>query len=113
MILSKKRRRLWNNCIRRLKENFPVGVPVTVRTVPMKGFNGDCSGIVKLGRLVSIEIRINSLEPWQVRMDSLIHEWAHAMEWPSSWWDDSVRRIHNETWGVWYAKIYQYLFDRC
>lgn len=113
MKLSRRKNRLWRYYIRQLKEFFPVGVPVKVETRPMKGCCGSCDSIVKLGRLVSIIILIDNNKPWVIRVETLIHEWAHAMEWPSAGWDNTLKRVHNETWGVWYSKIYQHLNDRC
>lgn len=113
MKLNKKQLSVWCYCIRQLRKHFNPGVPVIVRSLPLGDFCGDCSGEIKLRRLERIKIRINSDVSWQVRAETLIHEWAHAMEWPSSWRDNSLRRVHNETWGVWYAKIYQHIYDKC
>lgn len=113
MELNKLQRRIWLFNIKQLKKHFNPGVPTRVQTRHLQGFCGECDGVVKLGRLIGISIRINSNLTWHSRVETLIHEWAHAMEWESSWRDDSFSRIHGETWGVWYAKIYQHLFDRC
>lgn len=68
---------------------------------------------MKLGRLVKVVIRINSSRPWKVKCDSIMHEWAHAMEWEANWADDGPKEEHGETWGVWYSKIYRHLIDVC
>ena len=68
---------------------------------------------MKLGRLVKITIRINSKARWSIKVDSLMHEWAHAMEWEANWAVNSPKKEHGETWGVWYAKIYRHLVDKC
>jgi len=102
--------------IRQLKKHFQPGVPVEVRTVPasrLKGLDADCDAVMKLGRMTKIVIRINSKCPWKLKYDSLMHEWAHAMEWSACWTDDSPKKEHGETWGVWYAKIYQHIVDHC
>jgi hypothetical protein len=116
MKLNKRQRRLWDYRIRQLKRHFNPGVPVQVKTVPtstLKGYDGDSDGIIKLGRLVKIIIRINADCSWKEKSDALMHEWAHAMEWDANWTDDSPKKEHGETWGVWYAKIYSYLIDTC
>jgi hypothetical protein len=110
MNLSKRRRRLWNFYVSTLKEKMPPGVPVTVRTQKMK-VSGDSLGVMKLGRMVGIVIRINDGSCWQCRIDTLMHEWAHSMEWSAHWADGSPKEDHGETWGVWYAKIYKLLVD--
>jgi hypothetical protein len=113
MKLSKRRHKLWRYKINQLRKHFNPGVPVEVRTRPMN-CEADCDGVIKLGRLVKVVIRINSKSTWMERSDSLVHEWAHAMEWEANWSDESPKLDHGETWGVWYAaKIYQHLFDHC
>jgi hypothetical protein len=99
--------------IHQMKKNFSPGIPVEVRTKPMKGIAADCEGIMKLGRMVKIVITINSRKVWEVKCDCLIHEWAHAMEWEANWTDDSPKREHGATWGVWYSKIYEHIYDKC
>ena len=113
MKLTKRQLSVWLYFIRQLRGNFDPGVPIVIRSLLLADFCGDCSAEIKLDRLIRIKIRINSDNPWQVKAETLIHEWAHAMEWPSSWQNHTLKRVHNETWGVWYAKIYQHLFDRC
>jgi hypothetical protein len=99
--------------IRQLKRNFNPGVPVTVRTCRMKENSGDSVGVMRLGRMVGILIRVGDVKCWACRRDTLLHEWAHAMEWSAHWTDDSPKKAHGETWGVWYAKIYGFLVGEC
>ena len=113
MKLSKLHHRVWRYKIRQLRKHFSPGVPVEVKSVPLKGPQADCFGVIKLGRLVKIIIRINVNNVWASKVDSLMHEWAHAMEWEANWTVDGPKKDHGETWGVWYAKIYQHLVDKC
>lgn len=113
MNLGSRQRRVWRYMINQLKANFNPGVPVEIRTVDLKGFSGDCLGIMKLGRMTKIVIRVGRKGPFRGKVDTLIHEWAHAMEWEANWTDDSPKREHGETWGVWYSKIYTHLIDDC
>lgn len=110
MKLSKRRHRLWRYWIRALRKHLNPGVPVEVRTIKMAG-HGDSDGVVKLGRLVKIVISVSNTSTWQERKDTLIHEWAHSMEWSAHWFDDSPKKEHGETWGVWYAKAYELITD--
>lgn len=112
MRLSKRRNRLWRYMIRQLNLKFNPGVPVHVRTCRMKD-DGDSDGIIKLGRLVGVLIRVKDNRCWQCRRDTLLHEWAHSMEWSAHWKEDSPKKAHGETWGVWYAKIYSHLVEEC
>jgi hypothetical protein len=111
MKLRKWQRREWNSAIRRLRERFNPGVPIEIKTVDMKHSIGDSDGIVVLGRLTKIVIRISRNFCWDLKYEKLIHEWAHAMEWAIDWRDGGAREVHGETWGVWYAKIYRLLYD--
>ena len=116
MKLSSRQRKLWQYMICQLKKQFPPGVPVEVKTVPdsrLTGLDADCDAVIKLGRMTKIVIRINSKSSWKLKYDALLHEWAHAMEWSAHWMDDSPKKDHGETWGVWYAKIYQHVVDHC
>jgi hypothetical protein len=113
MKLSKFHHRVWRYKIRQLRKHFPSVVPIEIKSVPLKGVQADCAGVVKLGRLVKIIIRIDSKARWAAKVDSLMHEWAHAMEWEAYSLEDSPKKDHGETWGVWYAKIYQHLVDKC
>lgn len=113
MKLSPRRRRVWRYLLFQLKKHYNPGVPVEVRTVKLKGIEGDCQGVMHLGRMVKIVIRINNRSPWKVRYDTLMHEWAHAMEWEANWADDSPKKDHGPTWGVWYASIYTHLVETC
>lgn len=111
MKLSKRQRKLWQYSIHQLKKNFSPGVPVTVKTVPLKGISADSQGVMHLGRMTGIIIRIDPKQDWQLKFDALMHEWAHAMEWSATWAEDSPKKDHGETWGVWYSKIYRHLID--
>lgn len=111
--LTRLQRRRWHYALRQLRKHFNSGVPVRVVSRPASAYGGDCDGVIKLGRLIGIKIRINSEKDWCVRYETLIHEWAHAMEWEANWKDGSAKRTHGPTWGVWYAAIYEHLFDKC
>jgi len=111
MKLSKRQRRLWQYSINQLKKNFSPGVPVVVKTAKLKGISAECEAILHLGRMTKILIRIDPRQNWKLKFDALMHEWAHAMEWSATWLDDSPKKDHGETWGVWYSKIYRHLID--
>jgi hypothetical protein len=111
MKLSKRQRRLWQYSINQLKKHFSPGVPIIVKTKPLKGVSAECGPVIKLGRLTQIEIFIGSNQVWRLKFDALMHEWAHAMEWDANWEEGSPKKDHGETWGVWYSKIYRHLID--
>ena len=111
--LTKRELGVWLRSIRQLRKHFDPGVPVRVASSPMAlSLYGDCSRIIKLGRLIEIKIRINSNVNFASRYDTLIHEWAHAMEWEANWQEGSAKRTHGPTWGVWYAAVYEHLYEK-
>jgi hypothetical protein len=113
MKLTKQQLRAWHYIIRNLKDKFSPGVPVKVTTKPLIGYRGSCAAKIKLGRLISLDIIIDSNMPFYSKKESLYHEWAHAMDWDANWTENSPKKDHGETWGVWYAKIYKYIVDDC
>ena len=74
MRLSKRQRRLWQYMIRQLRTHFDPGVPVEVRTVDHLKIDGESEGVIKLGRMVKIVIRISRKAPWKLKADALLHE---------------------------------------
>ena len=111
MKLSKRQQRLWRYLINQLKKNFSPGVPVRVKTSRLKGISAECEAVLYLGRMTEIIISIDPRQNWKLKFDALMHEWAHAMEWSATWYEDSPKKDHGETWGVWYSKIYKHLID--
>ena len=111
--LTKLQRGQWTYSICQLRKHFNPGVRVRVASYPLSGICGDCNGIIKLRRLVEVKIRINSNRAFNERYDTLMHEWAHAMEWEANWEDGSAKRTHGPGWGVWYAAIYEHLYEKC
>ena len=101
----------WKKAIGCLRGRFDPGVPIDVRTVKLAGDIGYSLPVVKLGRLVGIKIRIAASACYDLRFEKLVHEWAHAMECEVNFREDGPRDVHGETWGVWYAKIYRFLYD--
>ena len=114
MKLNARQRRAWAYTIRKLKDRFPPGVPVEVRTINMRAA-GDTDGVIVQGRITKVVLRISRSRTFDCKADSLVHEWAHAMEWSGHWYeyDGNPRKDHGPTWGVWYAQIYTFLYDEC
>lgn len=89
-----------------LKKKCPTAFPVSVRRLPLKNLDGDCSLIKK-----KFFIRINSDLPEISAIDTLLHEWAHARAWNHL--HDSLdhqqfyERIHDASWGVAYSEVYR------
>jgi len=85
----------WRKLLRSLRKNFPVDGWVNVRRVRMAR---DC-GVTRLNG-VDYCIRINSRQPYQGQVDTLLHEWAHVV---------AIDRAfqHDRMWGELYSEIYE------
>lgn len=79
-----------------LREAFPLSGPVLVRQHPMGEEHGLCwrtdSGVYK--------IRLRAADPLHIQIDTLLHEWAHAVAFEGDGrWD------HTPYWGQAYARL--------
>ena len=102
--LSKKQRQRWSHYICALKNSLPTVYPVSVRTCDLADF-GDATLVTK-GRCKGFEIRISNRLSWHERVETLIHEFAHCLDW-SHRHDADHAEHHDESWGVWYSKTYR------
>lgn len=85
--------------IRRLCLIAPLDRPFIVRRRKMQNYYGSC-GLVKGVFIITIASNVNKT----VAIESLIHEWAHAMAWHE-------KKEHGPVWGVCYARLWSDLFD--
>ena len=46
-------------------------------------------------------VRIEKRDCFRLRVDSLLHEWAHVLSW-----DDYDTDPHGEKWGLTYSRLY-------
>lgn len=88
----------WLKTLRWLRHEFPAQRRVVVRSVEIK----DCCGYISLHRECFF-IRVDKLLPDFVRLDTIIHEWAHALAWFSA----DQEEDHSDEWGLSYARIYR------
>jgi hypothetical protein len=109
-MLTERQRYLWRFHVRSLKKHLDPGVPVTVKSSPIKKLSGWSDGVIRSGRLHGVKVVVSSLQCWTCRIDTLIHEFAHVMDW-STWWDCPAKKDHGEHWGVWYAKAYRLVHE--
>lgn len=94
---------LWEALIVGLEERCPPSAPVMVRMFAFpEPWWGRTSFNQRMGMYL---IDIESRQPWQATVDTLIHEWAHALVWEAS--QDPVYWGHGPIWGVAYARVYR------
>lgn len=97
----------WLRTIAWLRRNFPGQHSVYIRSTPIRKYHG--------GRVMKIHgyaeysksqfnIRIESKSSFLLRIDTLIHEWAHVLTWFGA---ETDIEDHSSEWGIQYAKIYR------
>jgi len=93
----------WKLLVAWLKENFPPQHPVRVLRVSKERLPGDFAD----GDLIkgTFRIRIMRNASFQIKVDSLLHEWAHLLTWYNDTKGDEDP--HFAEWGVAQARIYR------
>ena len=88
----------WLRTIAWLRRNFPTASIVRVQSIPME-IHGVCCYEKK-----KFLITINRKKSFGLRIDTIIHEWAHALTWFGA---ETDVEEHSAEWGIQYAKIYR------
>lgn len=105
----------WN-AVHLLREHVPLSAPVTVRTVTAATLTqshgepcyGDCTPFEKDGAISHYRIRIARGMTVQCAIDTVIHEFAHALDFDTS--PNTHRDCHRQSWGAAYAQCYKAVF---
>ena len=85
-----------------LRQEFILRHSVTVRRKRMTTNATDCGECIFNSRHKRFVINIEKRQHNPLTIDSVLHEWAHALTWFGS--DDDH---HGPEWGLAYAKIYR------
>jgi hypothetical protein len=88
----------WRKLLAWLRRNFPADYAVTVRTTPLKKHHGYTEYNGKF------QVKINRKQCLALRVETLIHEWAHVLTWFGA---ETHLDDHNSEWGLAYARIYR------
>ena len=86
----------WRRTLAWLRREHPLTKRVRVRRIKMKD-QGDTDYVNHC-----LEINILKTQCLCLRMDALLHEWAHA-----STWFGNDEDPHGSEWGLMYAKLYR------
>lgn len=105
--LSPKQRKRWARYVagfaREIGQKLPY--PVRVRTVPNQQWSGEVTVASCNGRRW-YELRVSSYACYLLRIDTLVHEYAHLLQDPT-WHEKHIEHEHCDTWGVAYARCYR------
>ena len=89
----------WIRLIAWLRRNFPTQVFVRIRSVHNLKYQGEVLLVNKI-----FQLEINRKLSFDLRVDTLIHEWAHALTWFGA---ETHLDDHSAEWGITYARIYR------
>lgn len=91
----------WRRLLRWLRNTYPANYPVRVerrrRSTKEKELCGYC-----VFRTNQFFVFVDRRQDWALQVDTLIHEWAHALTWHGNDDDD-----HGPEWGLAYAMLYR------
>ncbi len=100
VLVASIERELLENCAERLETRCPTPAPVRIAFAE-KGIPGGYLGLTRrIGNHILIELDMS--HAYQVELDTLIHEWAHAVVL-----DVKQRESHDAVWGVAFSWCYQ------
>jgi hypothetical protein len=95
----------FRHTISLLRKEIPPAFPVNVRRVKLNGLDGYC---MKAGE--KFLICINKDLDDRMSVETLLHEWAHALRWDYRMdkmnEEEFNRRVHDAAWGTYYAEVY-------
>ncbi len=97
MKLSKRQK--WLRTIIWLKKAFPAQLPTTVCTCKVEEYTLGTTECDDLKFIIEISTGMGI----QMRLETLIHEWAHVI----SWFGAGHKEDHPDDWGLAYARIYR------
>ena len=103
----------FRSLVQKLREQCPTGKPVVIRTSWMhSAIQGAC--IRRKSRFV---IRLNNRLDEQEAIETVLHEWAHALAWnysldrlasePGVTPEAFDRASHDEAWGCAYSRVWR------
>tara|TARA_B100000745_G_scaffold249676_3_gene171757 strand:+ start:379 stop:732 length:354 start_codon:yes stop_codon:yes gene_type:complete len=103
----------FDKVARFLRKEFPLGVPVVVRTVEKLRcvdsgdllFGACYSSTTTRGKTKKFVIEVARGLSLDTAIDTLMHEWAHATDQLEN--GTPERRPHRDSWGAHYARIWR------
>lgn len=103
MILTSNQRKRWQIYVNAFKRELPPSHPVIITTCKLSC--DDVGSIIfKKNKFI---IRINKLASYAIRQETLIHEYAHVLDWNNYQDTEDEFLHHSDSWGVYYARVYR------
>lgn len=90
----------WRRMLRWLRDAHPARHPVRVERRPRTQRKKELCGYCEFRD--KFYIFVDRRQVWALQIDTLLHEWAHALTWHGNDDDD-----HGPEWGLAYAKLYR------
>jgi len=93
----------WRKSLYWLRVNFPLENKISVKCKnKLSSDDPNDAGVCIQFDDNSVKIEINKKQCFDLKIDALIHEWAHALTFDSKNIDD-----HGDDWGKMYSRIYR------
>ena len=93
----------WRKLLDWLKRNFPAEDCIHIRSVSLSAGSARCHGWIQ-AEIGYFQINVSRNQCFALRVETLIHEWAHALTWFGA---ETHQEDHSAEWGIQYAKIYR------
>ena len=94
----------FDKVLRKLREEIPLAPPLKVVTVPQNKIKGLCGYALIEEEPISFKIVISKELSKVAAIDTLIHEYAHCLDYLTG---NDCRTHHRISWGVCYARCYR------
>jgi hypothetical protein len=99
--------KLANTIVRKLKKNCPLQTKIRIKYTSLVDQNvcGLCSAYLdKNNNLIRFLLQIERDLDGQALLDTLLHEWAHALDIERN---GLGREPHRNSWGIAYAQVWR------
>ncbi len=101
--MTENQKKRWDALLKILRKRCPINKRVIVLRRDEIFYNEERLGGSCSKNKTGYTIKIKTLQPWQSQIDTLIHEWAHALNFQQNKKYDIT---HGEEWGKCFSKAY-------
>lgn len=95
----------------RLEAKHPAAYPAIIKVGKLPPEDrGYCGKVKRRGKTYFLLTIAAGMTDFSQR-ETLVHEYAHALDWRSERQETGRDRHHCDAWGVWYARAFRAAFD--